>query len=294
VPGTMRSISRRPGEFYGTPTRTLELAGHSCSEVNHRPGSSTPAHHHQHAFLCVVVTGGFTTRGARCVEYRPQTLVFHPAGEIHAERFSTSPVRTLNIELDDCQLTRLGPLKHSATEPWSLGDAATAWMGNLIYREFSAPDPLSGLSVESALASIFIQEERVAQLRSGMDPAIRQVVALIHDRFREPLTLQALSDESGLAPGRLLATFRTATGETPASYQRSLRLRYGLHLLSTTRDPIAQIAVAAGFTDQSHFTHTVKRATGSPPLAYRRAAVPHLPNVQCAPSFVQDVHPSRG
>jgi AraC family transcriptional regulator len=41
-------------------------------------------------------------------------------------------------------------------------------------------------------------------------------------------------------------------------------------LLSTTDDPISQIALDVGFSSQSHFTTVFKKFNGVTPLAYRR------------------------
>jgi transcriptional regulator GlxA family with amidase domain len=51
-----------------------------------------------------------------------------------------------------------------------------------------------------------------------------------------------------------------------------LRLTWAAGRLTDSDDGIAQIALDAGFYDQSHFTRTFKRHFGLTPLAYRRAA----------------------
>ena len=51
-----------------------------------------------------------------------------------------------------------------------------------------------------------------------------------------------------------------------------LRLSWAAGRLRGSDDAIAQIAVAAGFFDQSHFTRAFKGQFGVTPLAYRKAA----------------------
>jgi AraC family transcriptional regulator len=286
VPSPVPSILRTQGQFYGTSRRTLTLAGHTCSEISHPPRSVTPDHHHQNAFLCIVVSGTFTALRPLHTEYRPGALVFHPAGEVHAERFTKTPVQTLNVEFTGGEPPNSRDGNRRTTAPWALTDAATGWLGDLIYRECSSPDEMSDLSVASALALIFVGQERLSHSRR--DPAIRRALAVMHDCFREALTLERLSGISGLPPGRLVAAFVASTGRSPAHYQRELRLRNGIHLLCVTDDPIAQVAAAAGFSDQSHFTHAFKRATGSTPRAFRRSRGGRSSNVQTPPSFLQD------
>jgi AraC-like DNA-binding protein len=53
---------------------------------------------------------------------------------------------------------------------------------------------------------------------------------------------------------------------------RELRLTWAAGRLADSDDAIAQVALEAGFFDQSHFTRMFKRHFGLTPLAYRRAA----------------------
>jgi AraC family transcriptional regulator len=50
-----------------------------------------------------------------------------------------------------------------------------------------------------------------------------------------------------------------------------LRIEYACNELATTESPIVDIALSAGFCDQSHFTRTFKRLTGLVPSQYRDA-----------------------
>lgn len=52
---------------------------------------------------------------------------------------------------------------------------------------------------------------------------------------------------------------------------RRLRIESTCRELATSEAPIVEIALAAGFCDQSHFTRTFKRLTGIAPSQYREA-----------------------
>jgi transcriptional regulator GlxA family with amidase domain len=49
------------------------------------------------------------------------------------------------------------------------------------------------------------------------------------------------------------------------------RMRKVEHLLADPGLPLPQVAVAAGFADQAHFTRTFRRFCGLTPAAWRRA-----------------------
>src|SRR4051812_9718898 len=91
------------------PTSHLALVGEpwlaprsGCrfSESRYAPGTAMPAHHHEHAYLGLVLQGGFRER----VEAREGScgigrLFLPPAGAAHAVRFEAVPTRIFRVEL---------------------------------------------------------------------------------------------------------------------------------------------------------------------------------------------------
>jgi AraC family transcriptional regulator len=57
-----------------------------------------------------------------------------------------------------------------------------------------------------------------------------------------------------------------------AQYLRRLRLEWAAERLRKPDDPLAEIASAAGFADQSHFTRRFKRLFGVTPAVFRAAS----------------------
>jgi AraC family transcriptional regulator len=57
-----------------------------------------------------------------------------------------------------------------------------------------------------------------------------------------------------------------------AQYIRRLRLEWAAERLRKREESLAQIASAAGFADQSHFTTWFKRQFGTTPAAFRAAS----------------------
>jgi len=68
------------------------------------------------------------------------------------------------------------------------------------------------------------------------------------------------------------ALFKEETGETFVSYLSSLRCARAAELLSTSDEPIVEIAMESGFNNLSHFYHVFKRSYGMAPRQYRLAA----------------------
>jgi AraC family transcriptional regulator len=100
--------------------------------------------------------------------------------------------------------------------------------------------------------------------------ALRRVLDVIEDGLSGNLSLAEIAAAAAVSPFRLSHGFRKAMGVSLHQYVIQRRMEQAKMMLRTTRDPISQIAAAAGFASQSHFTTVFKRLTGSTPRLYRR------------------------
>ena len=67
----------------------------------------------------------------------------------------------------------------------------------------------------------------------------------------------------------------TAFAHVGLDWEEHVRVDEALHLLATTNDTLAEIALATGFCDQSAFTRHFRRIAGLPPGAFREMAARH-------------------
>ena len=68
--------------------------------------------------------------------------------------------------------------------------------------------------------------------------------------------------------------FRKAYGCSVGAYLRRLRLARAAERLAESEYTLAEIALEAGFADQSHFSNLFRRETGVSPSAFRRSVRP--------------------
>lgn len=101
------------------------------------------------------------------------------------------------------------------------------------------------------------------------------------EHLGEPVRLSDLAHAVRLSPFHLLRTFKLATGMAPHGYLNQLRLERAKFLLRRG-EPLADIAAALGFVDQSHFTRRFKAAFGVTPGQY--AGAQGLPPRGAAPA----------
>lgn len=85
-----------------------------------------------------------------------------------------------------------------------------------------------------------------------------------------PWTLDAMADSAGLSVSRLHALFREELDSTPHGWLSGLRMARVREWLARTDEPIAALALRAGFGDQSALTRALKKDCGQTPAEYRR------------------------
>lgn len=93
---------------------------------------------------------------------------------------------------------------------------------------------------------------------------------LVEARIRRPPRLTELAAQLGVSPGHLSRTFHRAYGVGLSGYVLRRRVQVACAALADPDAPLAQVALAVGFADQSHLCRSFRRATGLTPGAWRR------------------------
>jgi len=124
--------------------------------------------------------------------------------------------------------------------------------------------------LESCLARL---TERHALKTRGLDsePDERAVAIareVLMARFAERISIDELASAAGVSRAHLSRIFRVAEGLSPHVYQNQLRVEFAKRKLAEGCS-VAEVANAAGFSDQSHFSRTFRQFTGATPLQYR-------------------------
>jgi len=98
---------------------------------------------------------------------------------------------------------------------------------------------------------------------------LAKVIDHIHKHYGEELDLGELAARAHVSQSQLERRFHQLLGTSPNEYVLRVRVNAGRELLETTDRTIADIALAVGFYDHSHFTRTFKRIMSCSPKQYR-------------------------
>jgi AraC-like DNA-binding protein len=103
--------------------------------------------------------------------------------------------------------------------------------------------------------------------RAYLPPA---AIALRAYVLSQDLDVRSIAAQLGYSTDGFIRSFRRQFGMTPAAYRLANRLA-NARLLLRKGEPVADVAYATSFADQSHLGRQFRRAYGTTPAAYRSA-----------------------
>ena len=98
----------------------------------------------------------------------------------------------------------------------------------------------------------------------------RRVTSRLLDDLADDPSLSELAALCGLSRSYFIRAFKQTTGMAPHRWLLMQRAKRAKDLLRGTKMPIAEIAGACGFADQSHLTRAFSKAFGISPGVWRR------------------------
>jgi AraC family transcriptional regulator len=261
----------------GSPVRTARFGGFTLTEGVHPDGTSLPWHTHAGPTMCFVLQGSFTEiSGGVSIACRPATFKVTPAGERHCDRFDQGDVRGLMIEVDPVRVESVRPYSRLLEERVAFQGGLLAAIAGRIYQEFRRMDQAAPLAIEGLLLELLAAGARHSAVQaSGAQPAwLGDVIEMLHSHTGSHWTLSQLAAAVQVHPVTLARAFRRAHACSVGEYVRRLRIERAAQELGGTTRSIAEIAMTAGFADQSHFSNVFRRQTGMSPSAFRRSIRP--------------------
>jgi AraC family transcriptional regulator len=256
--------SRRSLGQFKTPSIHIE-------EAEYAPGFCLARHFHEHAeFACSMEGVHWSLLSHAGYTCRPGTLRFLPAGEPH-ENYFPNGARCLRIELRSPILERAREYGAVLSMPGELATPEAAALTQLLFREFRQNDDLSTLSIEGlALQLLQAYSNEPLSHKERLPQWLSRIRDMLHDESASRQTLAELARRAGRHPVQVCRQFHRRFRCTIGEYVRRLRVGRAQSLLTSSELGLAEIALACGFSDQSHFTRAFRRLTGVPPRQYRK------------------------
>jgi AraC family transcriptional regulator len=265
-------MSSRPSPIIlSNQDRRVEVHGLMLTETFRPPGLVLPSHFHEHANVALTIEGFFTeTVGREPYYVNPSSVIFRPAGEKHSNRYGKTAARCLIIEVRPQRLAEIRQATRILDRASYIEGGLISSFALRILREFRTLDAVGPLSIEALTLEMLVQAARLDDMRDRNPPRwLQQAREVIHEQFLESPSLSSIAELVGVHAAHLAKMFRRQYGCTVGGYVRMLRLDYSAKLLAQSDKTLGTIALAAGFYDQSHFTHLFKLRFGITPGDFR-------------------------
>jgi AraC family transcriptional regulator len=268
----------RPGRL-GRYLGEVSVAGARVNCATYPARLTTPMHVHPHGDVCFLLRGlcEESWRGSGH-SIRAGHVVIKPPGTEHVDRFGPRDVTCLNIDLSHAAWEET--FRGDVRVPRVLADPGLACLASRLELELTTPDSASPLPAEElvlALMAAVVRAEPVPH--RGPERWLDTVRERLHEEYRCQLRLDDLAASAGVHASHLARRFRRRFGRSVGTYVRDLRVAAALRGLAEHDRALADIAVEAGFSDQSHMGRVLRSATGATPGAWRA----RFPNGRRAP-----------
>ena len=201
----------------------------------------------------------------------PRFLIDKPFHSVHFY----FPHKFLNAIIGAANGAHIGDLRYDRGN--GVDDPIVRTLTSLLYPALDRPDQVNRLFVDYimfALGCHIVQTYgglETVPPRSGLAPwQERRAKEIIEANLDGEVPLTQLAQECGLSTGHFSRAFKATMGIPPHQWLLRRRIENAMRFLRNQRQSLPEVALACGFSDQSHFTRVFTKLTGTSPGAWRR------------------------
>jgi AraC family transcriptional regulator len=203
----------------------------------------------------------------------PRFLIDKPFHSLHFY----FPHKFLNAIADAVNAPQIGDLRY---EPGNgVDDPIVRALTSVLYPALDRPDKTNRIFVDCVMLALGCH---IAQAYGGLKIAARPTHGglaawqerrskqIIEANLDGEVPLARLARECGLSIGHFSRAFKDTTGISPHQWLLHRRIENAMRLLCNQQLSLPEVALACGFSDQSHFTRVFRRFSGTSPGVWRR------------------------
>jgi AraC family transcriptional regulator, alkane utilization regulator len=172
------------------------------------------------------------------------------------------------------------------TRPTTVPQGSGTWLGTTL--KFTVNEARTGRPGNAAILGRLTELMFVEILREYMqrlsadqggwlaglnDPHVGKALQLMHANPARDWTVDDLGREAAVSRSVLAQRFTDLVGESPMRYLANWRMQLAKQMMRDGARNIQEVATRVGYESEAAFNRAFKRATGSPPAAWRKSAL---------------------
>ena len=266
------TVANRTPITLGQRQHSACVADLIVTQTRHDAGQRIRPHEHDVANLNVTLSGRLhETVGRVRFDGEPGMMLVKPGGARHSNEYGEQDVIGLIVEVPEVAQDRL-ELRALFRDRRLLGDAECARVAAQLAAELRWSAPGQPLLVEGLTHELLGLAAGCYRPERRRPRWLESIRALIATQPEYGASLESIAAVVDRHPSHVAREFRRHYGATIGEFARRRRLQDAAVELRDPARSLAEIAVRAGFYDQSHFTNVFRRAFGVTPSQYRRRA----------------------
>jgi AraC family transcriptional regulator len=158
-------------------------------------------------------------------------------------------------------------------------DAAIEHICRALAAELESAEPAGrffadslGLALAAQLLRRYVPIVTPRMSRGLSTRSLRHVTEYVEEHIALDLTLAELARIAGVSPSHFKMLFKLSVGLPVHQYVMRRRVEHAMNLITTGTVPLSDVALAAGFANQSHMARCMRRFVGATPAALRNGS----------------------
>jgi len=180
----------------------------------------------------------------------------------------------------------LDAIDAAGSHPTAVPQGSATWLGTTL--KFTVNEARTGRPGNAAILGRLTELMFVEILREYMqrlpadhggwlgglnDPCVGKALRLMHADPARDWTVEELAHEVAVSRSVLAQRFTDLVGEAPMRYLANWRMQLAKQMMRDGTPNIQEVATRVGYESEAAFSRAFKRATGTPPAAWRRGAL---------------------
>jgi AraC-like DNA-binding protein len=210
--------------------------------IRHKSREHLPRHCHREAFAAIILKGAYVEAGDRGrMRVSPGDVILHGSYESHLDLIAANGAEVLVLPYVD--------------------DRTSIFVAHI-----SDPDALARLAERDLSEAAHRMTTHLVLTTEGEEDWPDQLARDL--RLNPNLGILEWAEKLGLWPESISRGFRRAYGVAPQSFRARMRTLKALALIEG-QEPLADVALSCGFSDQAHLSRSIRQLTGYTPRAIR-------------------------